>query len=79
MLGVMLERSGDPASAAQEFRRAIAIDPRNARAYNNLGNALRDMGQTGDALSAYRRAAALAPQFDDPRQSASALLAASRR
>jgi len=32
---------GNAAGAEEEFRRAIALDSRNARAWNNLGNILR--------------------------------------
>ncbi|HEV8658032.1 MAG TPA: tetratricopeptide repeat protein, partial [Thermoanaerobaculia bacterium] len=42
------------------------IDPRSARAYNNLGNALRDLGHADEAFGAYQRATALAPQYPDP-------------
>ncbi len=66
MLGVALAQSGDLAGAAEEFRRALAIDPRSARAYNNLGNTLRDMRDVDEALNAYRQAAALAPRYPDP-------------
>lgn len=65
--------------AAAEFRRATAIDVRDAHAYNDLGDALRDQGQAGDAILAYHHSAALDPSFEAPRISERALLARPRR
>jgi tetratricopeptide (TPR) repeat protein len=44
------------------YQAAVAAAPDNSAAYNNLGNALRDKGQTDDALACYERAIALAPR-----------------
>ncbi len=74
MLGLSLAKSGDRARAAEEFRRAIAIDPRNAHAYNNLGDVFRATGQRDEALEMYRRAIALAPAFEAPRENRAAAL-----
>jgi tetratricopeptide (TPR) repeat protein len=44
-----------------EYRRAIALDPKKAKAHNNLGNALQAKGDLDGAIAAYRKAIALDP------------------
>jgi len=46
-------------------RRAVELDPRLADAHNNLGNALRGMGELERAEAALRQAVALAPERSD--------------
>jgi len=53
-------RAGRLLAAEKEFRATIAADPRNARAYNNLGNVLRAMNRLAEAAEAYRKAIELA-------------------
>ena len=48
--------AGNYPEAEALWRRAIAIDPRNARAYNNLGIVLVEQGKIEEALSAYGNA-----------------------
>ena len=74
MRGVGLVERGDAAGAESEFRAAIAGDPRSARAYNNLGNALRAQNRIADAAAAYRKASELAPLYPDPRNGLGVLL-----
>jgi tetratricopeptide (TPR) repeat protein len=45
------------------FRHALAVDPRNGMAHYALGTALRDEGQTDDALVEFRLAVRDAPGF----------------
>jgi 4-amino-4-deoxy-L-arabinose transferase-like glycosyltransferase len=49
----------DPAAASGYFRLAAAANPKDARAWFELGNALEQLGRSGDAVEAYRQAAAL--------------------
>ena len=43
------------------YRRACAIDPKNAMAHGNLGKALHDLGRFGEAIGEYRTAICLRP------------------
>jgi serine/threonine protein kinase len=55
----------DPARkvvALEAYRRAIVIDSTNAEAWARLGTVLEDLNSRGDALAAYRRAAAIDPE-----------------
>ena len=45
------------------YRAAIAVQPRNVSAWNNLGNALHTLGQLSAAITAYREAIRLDPKF----------------
>jgi protein O-GlcNAc transferase len=45
--------------------RAIALSPRYAEAYINLGNALKDRGQIDEAIAAFRQAIALKPSLHE--------------
>ena len=63
---IALASTGQPAAAIGEFEKAIEIDPRNARAYNNLGNVLRATNRLDDAASAYTKSIQLAPRYPDP-------------
>ena len=47
--------------AEQGFRRAVALNPRNAEAFHQLGDLLGAMGRRGEALDAYRAAVAAEP------------------
>ncbi|MBL8643132.1 MAG: tetratricopeptide repeat protein, partial [Rhodospirillaceae bacterium] len=62
LLGVMMLQKGDPAGAVQQIGRAIAINPRQAIAYNNRGIALNDLKQYDNAISDFDQAIALQPQ-----------------
>ena len=56
---VLLSRRGDIAGAEREARRSIALEPRDAIAWANLGDALTQRGSLPEALDACRRAVAL--------------------
>ena len=47
------------------YRRATVADPRYALAFFDLGNVLDEMRRLPDAIEAYRRAIALAPDYGD--------------
>ena len=54
-----------PEDARRELAAAAAADPRNAHAWNNLGNVLRGLGRPGEAEQAYRSALAAAPNYPE--------------
>ena len=53
-LGVALFESGQAAHAQERYRKALAIDPDYAPAYNNLGVALRARGGVAEAIAVYQ-------------------------
>ncbi|MGH6660918.1 MAG: tetratricopeptide repeat protein, partial [Rhodospirillales bacterium] len=55
-------------------RRAVALDPDNAAAHHNLGNALKAVERLEDAVAHYRRAVALKPDFAAAQRNLGALL-----
>ena len=57
-----LAREGE---AAEQYVKALELDPDFAEAWNNLGNALVAIGKSDDAVMAYRRALALEPDYPD--------------
>src|SRR5215831_462486 len=60
LLGVLRFRSGEVTAGIALIERALQLQPDHAPALNNFGNALRAAGRLPEALSAYRRALALA-------------------
>jgi len=73
-LGIALREQGQPALAAENFRRALEIDPGLAQAYNNLGAALQELGELKQSTAAFRRALALDPAFAEAHFNLHALL-----
>src|SRR5262245_24464245 len=63
VLGVVANRSGRHAEAAEHFRNVIAIQGTVGSHHFNLGNALMGLGQTAEAAGSYQRAVDLQPQF----------------
>ena len=59
LLGVASLQGGDPRAALELIGQANRIDPRNAAALTNLGNALRELGRHEQALACYDRALAI--------------------
>ena len=57
-----LAREGE---AAEQYLRALDLEPEFAEAWNNLGNALVAIGKPDDAVRAYRRALTLEPDYPD--------------
>ena len=54
-----------PFQSADFSRRAIAINPRLAEAYSNLGNVYKEKGLLADALENYRHAVKIKSDFID--------------
>ncbi len=52
---------GDPAAARAVFERAVADNPNDAEALNNLGKTLVTLGRTGEAIKRFERAVTIAP------------------
>lgn len=63
MLGVSLQMQGKYALPA--IQKATELMPEKAEAHNNLGNALKDLGQLDDAVASYRRALEIKPDFTE--------------
>jgi protein O-GlcNAc transferase len=63
LLGVIAYQVKRPGVAVELIERAIAINPSAAMYFNNLGNALRDMGERDRAAAAFERAIALQPDY----------------
>lgn len=61
--GVARHQAGAIFDAADSYRRALRLDPRNALAYNNLGVALADAGELTAAADAFERASELEPSL----------------
>ncbi len=55
-LGLVYERDGKVDLAVREYRKAVRLDPRLARARVNLGNVAAGRGRWGEAEKSYRRA-----------------------
>lgn len=64
-LGNALQADGRLQPAIDEFRAALALDPRLAVAWNNLGNALRLQGKNSAALDAFDQALSLDSGYTD--------------
>jgi tetratricopeptide (TPR) repeat protein len=59
--GLNLLRQGQPARAATLFKEAVAQDPKNDGAFNNLGVALAQQRQYTQAIAALQRSVAVNP------------------
>ncbi len=57
-------KRGDHALALSDLTRVLEIDPRNWKAYVYTGNALESLGRRDEAVRAYERGMALAPEAD---------------
>ncbi len=73
-LGVLEAGRGRMHEALRAFETATLLDPNNAVAWNNRGNALRALGRDEAAESAYRKASELAPNDPDPRNGLGVML-----
>ncbi len=74
--GIAAFREGHYAAAAGYFRTATEMNPTDAAAFNNLGQALRAAEEIGSAAEAFKHAAGLDPAFPDPLVNLGALAAA---
>ncbi len=66
---------GDMESAVRHYERAVAIDPRYAEGFNNLGNALVRLGNTDRAIEEYEHALAINPAFAEAHNNLGSALA----
>lgn len=64
-LGILRQRQGQHAEAADLFRRALALAPGNPRIEANLGWALLEAGQAEAAIAHFQRATATQPGVAD--------------
>ncbi len=62
-LGIVYANTDRPVEAEAAFREAIARNPANAEAWNQLGILLRKDGRFRDADAAYRQALAVEPDY----------------
>jgi len=62
--GVRYQRAGRFAQAIEEYEKAIATDPSNLEALNNLGVLLKETGRLDQAADAFQRALALDPKYE---------------
>lgn len=60
-LGVRLHEQGKLAESVEAYRRALAINPNYADAYNNLGNVFQDLQQPENAIECYRQSIRVQP------------------
>ncbi|QUD87883.1 tetratricopeptide repeat-containing sulfotransferase family protein [Phenylobacterium montanum] len=59
--GAVLMALGEPERAAADFHALAELDPRQPGPRLSLGHALKELGRTGEAAEAYRRALTIAP------------------
>ena len=65
-LGVALMTRGKAADGIEQFRAAIRIEPRYARAHYHLGLALEEQRRWSEAAAAFAEAIRLAPRLPEP-------------
>lgn len=63
VLGLALKMQGK--DALQALKRSAELLPNDAEAHNNLGNALRDVGQVSDAVACFKHALRIQPQYPE--------------
>lgn len=66
LLGVAYGQNGEPAKAAEHFRKEIELTPKNASGYFNLGVALRALGDEEGAQKNFAIARSLDPNVPQP-------------
>jgi tetratricopeptide (TPR) repeat protein len=62
-LGSVLMTKGEPVEAAEQARKALAIESHNIIALSNLGTLLLDRGRPAEAIELYQRTVELNPTF----------------
>ena len=76
LMGVLAVQTGHPARGVDHLRAAIALEPRQALAHRDLGNALQLLGRTAEALASYDKALHFSPTMADAHNGRGAMLAA---
>jgi tetratricopeptide (TPR) repeat protein len=61
--GLRSAKSGSLKDAVEAYSRAIELNPRHVGAFNNRGNAFRDLGNGEQAIRDYDKAVALNPRY----------------
>ena len=64
-MGATLKAQGKMEEAIEAYKKALAIKPDYADAYNNMGNALQDQGKLDEAIEVYKKALAIKPDYAD--------------
>ncbi len=62
-LGTLLQRSGKPVEALEEYNRALQLNPDFAEAHYNVGNVQSDAGKLQEAIAHYERAIQIDPRY----------------
>lgn len=62
-LGFAYQTQGNDEAAADSYRKALALEPRQVEAHANLGNVLQALGRFDEAIEHYRKALALQPDL----------------
>ena len=65
MLGFIAAQAQHLQDAADLLGRAVAVNPTNAAAHSNYGNALKELKRLDEALASYDRALTIKPDFAD--------------
>ncbi|WPZ34187.1 tetratricopeptide repeat protein [Thalassobaculum sp. OXR-137] len=73
-MGIVARAMGQHQTAAELLRRSVAVNPRSATAWSNLGNALQDLDLWDDAVRANEEAAKLDPAHPGIRQNLGSVL-----
>ena len=60
--GYVRQEQGDYAGAVDAYRRVLAQEPNDSASLNNLGNALAELGEVDEAITAFELAITHAPQ-----------------
>lgn len=66
-LAYELAEKGQAEAAVTEWRRALQLEPKDAKAHNNLGGALLRLGRTAEAVKHFREALAADPELVNAR------------
>src|SRR5262245_40341285 len=78
--GITHMREGRPTMALEDFKKAVKADGKNAYFYKALGICYMQLGKSGDAVGALRKALQINPYYVDARNDlGSALLMAGKR
>jgi 4-amino-4-deoxy-L-arabinose transferase-like glycosyltransferase len=74
--GVLLYGKKEYDASVDEYRRALEVDPRNWRAWYNMGNSYAMLKRRDDAVAAYREVLRIHPGFEQAERQLRALKAA---